>query len=109
MNAKKCQYMLIGRNHQLKQKELNLKLFSDYTPKTNYIKFLGITLDPRVYFHKCMEEIIKKCNRRLNILKILANKAWKLKEETITAIYFSLVRSIIDYNYIIYPLLSKTN
>lgn len=109
MNAKKCQYMLFGRNHKLKQKQLNLKLFNDYIPKTNYIKFLGITLDPRVNFHKCMEEITKKCDSRLNILKILANKAWKLNEETIKAIYFSLVRSIIDYNSIIYPLLSKTN
>jgi hypothetical protein len=70
MNAKKCQYMLFGRNHQLKQKQFNLKLFNDYIPKTNYIKFLGKTLDPRVNFHKCMEEITKKCDSRLNILKI---------------------------------------
>jgi molybdopterin converting factor small subunit len=70
MNAKKCQYMLFGRNHKLKQKQINLKLFNDYIPKTNYIKFLGITLDPRVNFHKCMEEITKKCDSRLNILKI---------------------------------------
>jgi hypothetical protein len=55
---------------KLKQKQLNLKLFNDYIPKTNYIKFLGITLDPRVNFHKCMEEITKKCDSRLNILKI---------------------------------------
>ena len=60
-------------------------------------------------FNECINEIISKCNRRLNILKILSNKSWCLNNNTLKCIYFSLIRSIIEYNSIIYPLISESN
>jgi hypothetical protein len=60
-------------------------------------------------FSKCVEEIVNKCNNRLNIIKILSHKSWKLETNTLKAIYYSLIISIIDYNSIIYPLLSNSN
>ena len=107
MNGKKCQYILFGRS--TKKDEIKLKLFNDFIPKVAQTKFLGVTLDSRSNFSKCVDEIVNKCTSRLNILKVLGQKSWKLKNDTIKAIYFSLIRSIIDYNSIIYPLLSKLN
>jgi hypothetical protein len=64
-----CQYIVFGKgtkNHV----QLKLKLFQDFIPKVNSIKFLGITLDFQMNFNECINEIISKFNGRLNILKI---------------------------------------
>ena len=107
INAKKCQYIIFGRKK--KTSTLKLKLFNEFIPQVDQTKFLGVTLDSRMNFSKCVEEIVNKCNNRLNIIKILSHKSWKLETNTLKAIYYSLIRSIIDYNSIIYPLLSNSN
>ena len=107
INAKKCQFIIFGRKKQ--SIEINLKLFNEQIPKVSETKFLGVTLDSRLNFSKCVEDITNKCNNRLNIIKILSHKSWKLESNTVKAVYYALIRSIIDYNSIIYPLISKTN
>jgi hypothetical protein len=109
MNPKKCQYIVFGKGLNRNPINLKLKLFNELIPKANSIKFLGVTLDYQMSFNDCVNEIITKCNGRLNILKILANKSWCLSSDTLKCVYFSLIRSIIEYNSIIFPLISETN
>ena len=58
-------------------------------------------------YNECVNEIVSKCNGRLNILKILSNKSWSLSSDILKCIYFSLIRSIIEYNSMIFPLISE--
>ena len=109
MNPKKCQYIVFGKGLNKNPVNLNFKLFNDYIPKTNSIKFHGITLDYQMNYNECVNEIVSKCNGRLNILKILSNKSWSLSSDILKCIYFSLIRSIIEYNSMIFPLISETN
>ena len=102
MNAKKCQYVLFSKNKKANF-ELKLKLFDELIPKSKSIKFLGVTLDSTMSFNKCVEDVTNKCQNRINIIKILSHKSWKLSSNTLKKIYFSLVRSIIDYHSIINP------
>jgi hypothetical protein len=109
INSSKCQYIIFGRGGNNKKNKINIKLFDQSIPKTNEIKFLGITLDSSVCFKKCIKVIKDKCGLRINILKIIAHKSWKLNTRTLINIYYSLIRSIIDYNAIIYPCLCHTS
>ena len=68
MNPKKCQYIVFGKGLNKNPVNLNFKLFNDYIPKTNSIKFHGITLDYQMNFNEFVNEIVSKCNGRLNIL-----------------------------------------
>ena len=88
---------------------MKLKLFNEKIPQTKSMKFLGITLDYQMNFDECLNEKTSKCNGRLNILKTLSNKSWSLTSDTLKCVYFSLIRSIIKCNSIIFPLLSETN
>jgi hypothetical protein len=108
MNPKKCQYIVFVKETK-NPVHLKLKLFQDFIPKVNSIKFLGITLDYQMNFNECINEVISKFNGRINIIKILSNKSWCLNNDTLKCIYFSLIRSIIEYNSIIYPLISESN
>ena len=56
-----------------------------------------------------MDYLEKTCFDRLNIIKILSHKSWKLNSRTLIQIYNTLVRSIIEYSAIISPRLSNTN
>jgi hypothetical protein len=109
MNPKKCQYIVFGKGLNKNPVNIKLKLFNDYIPKANSIKFLCITLDYQLNLNECINEIVTKCNGRFNILKILSNKSWCLSSDTLKCIYFSLIRTIIEYNSMVFTLISETN
>ncbi|RNA12224.1 RNA-directed DNA polymerase from mobile element jockey-like [Brachionus plicatilis] len=63
------------------------------------IKFLGIKFDSKLNFNILVDEIKERCNKRLNIIKILSNKKWGLNQNTLGNLYKSLVGSILDYSF----------
>lgn len=109
INANKCQYILFTKNTKDNRFMLDLKLFNENIPRVQSLKFLGITLDSRMSFNKCVEETYDKCLSRLRIIKILSHKSWKLEQKTLINIYKSLIRTIIDYVAIVFPVFCETN
>ena len=45
----------------------------------------------------------------MNVLKVLSNKSWGLSIKTLTDVYNSLIRSLMEYSSIIYPCFSSTS
>ncbi len=105
INPNKCQLILFSK---CKQEAVNIELFNEIIPQSDNIKFLGLYLDRSMNLTKCVEDLHAKCHKRLNIIKILSHKSWNLTSETIRNVYFSLIRSILDYAAIIYDLLCET-
>ena len=60
---------------------------------------MGIIFDEKLCFDNHVEKIRDKCLKRLNIIKIISHKSWKLTERTKTNIYRALIGSIIDYSF----------
>jgi hypothetical protein len=109
MSPTKCQYIIFTKNVKDKKFMINLRLMNGIIPKVDSVKFLGVSLDKNLSLKTCTNELIDKCNSRLKIIKILSHKSWKLDQKTLINIYYALVRSIIDYFAIIFPLLCETN
>ena len=108
MHPKKCNQMVFNVNSNKKlNHEQKFKLFGDTIPACDSLKFLGITFDLGLNFNEHIKNIKKKCINRLNIIKLISNPAYKLNKKTLTTVYLSLIRSIIDYSSLIVPLLSK--
>jgi hypothetical protein len=107
MAAHKCNYMVFC-NGTISTK-LSLKLFGQEIPASDDIKFLGIRFDKSLCFKNQIDYIEKTCMERLKIVKILSHKSWKLNSKTLIQIYYSLVRSIIEYSALIVPRLSNSN
>jgi hypothetical protein len=72
-------------------------------------KFLGVVFDPKLTFAQHIEQVREKCMKRISILKILANKNWRITKKTLTNIYYALVRSLIDYLSFAYNVICVTN
>jgi hypothetical protein len=109
MQSRKCNFMVFNNNSDKSiGKNLKFKLYDEFIPNCEHLKFLGITFDIGLVFNYHIKEIKKKCINRLNVIKILSNKSKKLTTKTLTTIYLSLIRSIIDYSSILLPSLSNS-
>jgi hypothetical protein len=101
----KCTYILVeGKKSNLK---LKLKLYNNELRCASDQPFLGIQFDRLLNFNHHIDNIINRANKRLNIIKILANPAWKLNKSTLVNIYKTIMRSIIDYSAILIPHLTQ--
>ena len=112
INPDKCNYLIFSKNKKTgSNEELSIKMYGKKIPmaKDGIQKFLGINFDKYLTFNYHIGEIEEKCNSRLNILRILKNKRWRINNKTLLNIYYTLIRSIIDYFLLLYPVLNDMN
>ena len=64
--------------------------------------FLGLTFDPKLSFVPHINTLKAKCQKVLNILKVLSHTQWGADGEVLIQLYRSLVRSKLDYGTIVY-------
>ena len=89
--------------------EITINLNGTKIDTTDEIKFLGLRLDRNLNFKNQLVHIKNVCRDRLNIIKVLSSSRWKLKRKTVTEVYHSLIRSVMEYTAFIYPLISETD
>ncbi len=109
MAPEKCNYIVLSSTKRNLTNKLRLEMFKKRISGSDNICFLGIRFDHCLSFKNQIEFIKTNCTQRLNCLKILAHKSWKLSIDTLKKIYFALVRSVLDYSSLIVPVISKTN
>lgn len=86
MSPNKCSYIIFCNSNN-NTSSLNLKLSNGFIPKDNNPRFLGITFDRTICFIKNSEIIKEKSIERLNIIKIVSHKSWKLSSKTLSNLY----------------------
>jgi hypothetical protein len=112
MAPEKCNYQVFSKNKKTgKAETLNIKLYDKPIPKdeSNDLRFLGIKFDKFMSFKNQVQHIKDLCLDRLNIIKLLCHKSWKLSPETLVNIYKLLIGSIIEYSMFLFNILSKTH
>ncbi|GBM33667.1 hypothetical protein AVEN_203703-1 [Araneus ventricosus] len=66
-------------------------------PVVNDIRFLGVIIDRKLTFLLYILYLWKKCERYLNILKVLSKTSWGADRTSLLRIYQTLILSHIDY------------
>ena len=84
-----------------------LKLGLHNIPVEAEKKFLGIIWDSKLTFRSHIKDLIDKCRKALNLLKVISHLDWGADRTTILHLYQSLVRSKIDYGSFIYGAAAK--
>lgn len=99
IQSKKCNYMVFNKNNNRKfNEDFTIEMYNETIPACENFKFLGITFDQGLTFREHVNTIKKKCVNRLNLLKIISNRKWKLDKKTLKIVYIALIRSIFDYS-----------
>ena len=76
-----------------------MKFYEGLIPYCENPTFLGLRMDPFLSLKNQINYLSESCHKRLNAIKILSHKSWKLSEKTLVNIYTTLVRSIMEYYY----------
>ena len=100
---------LFNRANKNRSKEIEVYYNGTRLNTDNNPKFLGITLDPGLHFHKNTEIIVNRAKNRLKMLRKLKGTSWGVSSSLIITTYKILIRSLIDYAALTIPLLSKTS
>ena len=110
MAPHKCNYIVFSNDISQNEGEtLDIKLAGCCINKSENPSFLGIRFDKHLSFKYQLEYLKNSCLKRVNVLKVIANKNWGLSVHTLTQVNNSLIRSLLDFSSILYPCLSATN
>ena len=108
MAPQKCNFIIFTQNCKQIEK-IDLHFFNSTITLTENTTFLGIRFDKRLTFNTQIKYLQDSCINRLNFLKVVSKRSFGLSIATLNQIYISLIRSIIEYSSIIYPIISTTN
>ncbi len=79
-----------------------LTLNNSQIPVVKETKFLGVVFDSKLSFIPNLKQLKSKCQKSLNLLKIVAHKTWGGDATTMLKLYKSLILSKLDYGSIVY-------
>ena len=85
-----------------------LNLDNDPIQFVKEAKFLGLIWDTKPTFEPHIKYLKARCQKFLNILKVLSRTEWGADRTTLLKLYRSLVRSKLNYSCIVYGSASKT-
>ena len=85
-----------------------LKLDNDPIQFVKEAKFLGLIWDTKLTFEPHIKYLKARCQKALNVLKVLSRTEWGADQTTLLKLYRSLVRSKLDYGCLVYGSASKT-
>ena len=86
----------------------SLKLERTEIPVVNGYKFLGLVFDKKLTFIPHLKYLRSSCNKRLQLLRVIAHTEWGVDRRTLLKLYRSLIRSKLDYGSSIYQSARKT-
>ena len=99
MNANKCCYTIFSKNGNKNKIGFGLRLRDGLIPYNSKPLFLGITFDEFLSFKEHFNNLRTRSLKRLNIIKILKHKSWRLDCNILKGIYKALIGSIFEYSF----------
>ena len=100
-----CLHFCQKRSYHL---DPQLKIKNSLIPMAQQTKYLGMILDNKLNYKPHIEALKKKCQKAINILKIISHTNWGADRKTMIKLYRALIRSKLDYGCILYSSARKT-
>ena len=78
-------------------------------PVEESTKFLGLWWDSHLSFKEHISALKTQCKEALNLIRVVAHLKWGGDRDTLLMLYWTIVRSKLDYGCIVYGTASNTN
>ena len=86
-----------------------ISIVDTFLPVEESTKFLGLWLDSPLSFKKHISVLKTQCKEALNLNRVVAHLKWGGDRNTLLMLYRAIVRSKLDYGFIVYGTASNTN
>jgi hypothetical protein len=110
-NPTKCQSILFTFPKACKQplifSKIPLKINKQTIPKTNTVRYLGITFSSTCTLHADLNLTLKKARNRANLLYLIRGRFRGCNSATLLHTYNAFIRPVLEYRALIYPSLPK--
>ena len=74
-----------------------LTIYNSHLPVVSQTKFLGVIFDSKLNFKAHIDYIRQKCEKAMNLLKVVAKMDWGADRSVLMKFYRSFVRSRLEY------------
>ncbi len=88
-------------------RRIELNLGNSPIKETRTIKLLGMTFDQKMTWKAHVEDLKIRCQKALNVIKMVAHRNWGADRKHLKLLYGSLIRSKIDYGAVLYDSAKK--
>ncbi len=85
-----------------------LRLGTNIIPVVPEYKFLGVIFDRKLAFISHIQYLKAKCQKALNLMRVVANNDWGADRKVLHRLYIAHVRSKLDYGCTVYGSASKS-
>jgi len=89
--------------------KINLKIGKKPIKLEKTAKFLGVIFDNKLTWNAHIKYIVEKCKRRINVMRAVSGYTWGASKRSLTKIYRTLIRPILEYGDIAFSTASKTS
>ncbi|GFS90512.1 RNA-directed DNA polymerase from mobile element jockey [Nephila pilipes] len=86
----------------------DIRIRNTSIPVVPDVRFLGVIFDRKLTFLPHILYLRRKCEKSLNILKVLSNTSWGADRTSLLRVYQSVILSRIDYGCVVYGSAYKT-
>jgi len=108
LSASKTVAIVFTRNQHFRPDDVQLTIGGCRIKVENTVRFLGVIFDKAVTWTPHIDQVVARCNKRLNLLKVMAGTRWGASKDVLLLVYKALIRSLIDYGSIAYDTASHT-
>ena len=100
--------IVFTRNRNFRPDDVKLTVGGCQIKVEKTVRFLGVVFDRAVTWTPHIDQVVARCNKRLNLLKVMAGTRWGASKDVLLTVYKALIRSMIDYGCTAYDTASQT-
>ena len=98
INPTKTVYSIFTLSPVESKLNLEIKIGGEQARKEQQPTYLGVQMDTRLTFREHVDNLKRKANKRLTLIKRLASCDWGSNMNTLRSLYIGYVRSVLDCN-----------
>jgi len=102
LSADKTVAILFTKKRNTRMDEIKLYLNGKAIKVQTTVKFLGVIFDQHMSWRPHIDYVVDRCNKRLNLMRVMAGTQWGASRKTLLIVYKALIRSVMDYACVAY-------
>jgi hypothetical protein len=87
---------------------MELKIGTDIIARELNPRLLGIIFDPGLNFKKHFSVVIEKCNKNINLIRVLSHYGKGISKANLVKVYNAYIRSLFNYSFIPFTVVSAS-